>query len=233
MYLYRISIEADREIVERFKGGFVARFGRDTCCITLHLSKLIWRKIKTEKTQVLHFVFTDLIDSPPSAESPLPTSHLIWPFDFSNYLHQNELGKKSMILDTLVDGLHWVFRHTGWPVNAINEAVQTIRTLNYNMSGLAKRSWASPSGQFRVRLFYRLELDALHVESVLFNRTGKVEIARKLLCQVPPDDDCLNNYLSDGCWISETQFQLRSKGWWDKKWVADFSQEIDSHLGKL
>ena len=65
MYLRDIAVSADEEIVERFRGGFVHKFGRDTCCIEELYLKLIRRKVKTPDTAKVGFTFTDLINGPP------------------------------------------------------------------------------------------------------------------------------------------------------------------------
>ncbi len=37
MYLRAVAVHADRAIAERYKGGFVQKFHRDTCCILIPL----------------------------------------------------------------------------------------------------------------------------------------------------------------------------------------------------
>ena len=46
MYLRDITIHAHEDIVDEFKGGFVARFHRETGCVVDHFLTLISGKIK-------------------------------------------------------------------------------------------------------------------------------------------------------------------------------------------
>ena len=50
MYLAEVMVAADERIVERFKGGFVRRFGEETTCIDELYRYLIRRQIRTEET---------------------------------------------------------------------------------------------------------------------------------------------------------------------------------------
>lgn len=65
LYLRDLNIGADPEIVERYKGGFVNKFGRDASCITELYCYLIRRKIVTNDEPFVALTFTDTAGSLP------------------------------------------------------------------------------------------------------------------------------------------------------------------------
>src|SRR4051794_10497494 len=91
VFLREISIYANEEIVERFKGGFVHAFHTETICVAESLTYLLWRKLRSKDVEKVIFKFSDLAEGPP----PLVTVYDIrWPFDFFRYCTLSDDSQK-------------------------------------------------------------------------------------------------------------------------------------------
>jgi hypothetical protein len=224
MYLRALDIWADESIVDRFAGGFCHRFHRETCCIADLVSKLLWKQVITEDTPKLVFVFTDRRACPDARTLTGDTCK--WPFDFAKYVDSDTLGKKRQIIDTLYEALLWIAAQRRWPCEPFDEAYRSACKRNLVYDGFGKKSWVSPDGRYRVRVFFRYELEGVELYAVLYRNRSVTELCRRQLGRGVPDIGCLWNYLDEGKWRSETVFQLRSKGIRGEVWTADFSSAV-------
>ncbi len=89
MYLNEMQAAADNEIVERFKGGFVARLMRNCHCVTGPYSRIIWRQVATRDVTKLFIEFSDHHQKPGEHER-LATLAIRWPFDFAFFITSDE-----------------------------------------------------------------------------------------------------------------------------------------------
>jgi hypothetical protein len=120
VYLRDIWIGADERIVERYRGGFVSKFHRDTCCVVELFLKLIDRCVVTDGIAKVCFTFTDeTLDYP--EYSPGVCSYL-WPFDFASYIVSGTPEKKWKVLEALTEALVWVGSREGWRVDEFRRA---------------------------------------------------------------------------------------------------------------
>ncbi len=223
MYLSEVDIGADHEIVERYQGGFVQKFSRDHCCITEPYRALISRRVQTQSTRKINLTFTDTMKSPPPF-SPGVCAYR-WPFDFSQYVPAATRAKKEQILTTLTQAMLWLASHEDWDPLPFQEAHDQIVARDYECDGLSKRSWASPNGKFRVRIYLNLELEAVELCAVLYENRSPREIGRVPLGTGLPFLGCFKAYASHGKWQSDCCFQLQSDAstYWTHEWQADFS----------
>src|SRR5262245_17658251 len=121
MFLRDLAIYADEQIVERFKGGFVQAFHRDTCCVVEAFGRHLFSKLVSRDTAKVVFKFSDLVSAPP--DSLRSVYDIRWPFDFLDYRQLTEDGaKKRQIAEALLAGLVWVAPQVGWDARVIEEA---------------------------------------------------------------------------------------------------------------
>ncbi|MBN1591547.1 MAG: hypothetical protein JW888_18680 [Pirellulales bacterium] len=221
MYLRDINLSADDAIVERFKGGFVAQFFREASCISILYMELISRQIVTEKTpSVVAFKFTDELLEPPEKWAIGGCS---WPFDFAKYVQSTPSVKKRMIVDALQAALLWMASKMDWPLKPFETAYEEAIRRDLVLERMAKKSWVSPNKQYRVRVFFRYDLEGVELAAVLSKNRSSNELARLPLGVALPYHGCLADYLSDGRWTSNTEFILQSGSFIRERWVADFS----------
>ena len=226
MYLREIAIHADHAIVERYKGGFVQRFGEETTCVTELYAHLIHRKVSVEDTSKVCFEFTDEADGPPESWG---VCRCPWPFDFARYVESDAPAKKRMILDAMQEALLWLASQEGWVTEPFVEAYEEMIRRDLMLETFAKKSWVSPNGKYRVRIWFNYDLEGIELTAVLFRNRSRREIARKPLGSARPFYGCLHYYLEVGEWTSDTTFVLRSPSTFTREtWTADFSEEIEA-----
>lgn len=226
MYLRGIAVCADHAIVERYKGGFVGRFGEETTCVTKLYTHLIHRKFSTDDTSKAAFDFTDEADGPPDSWG---VCRCPWPFDFARYVESDTPAKKRMILDAMQEALLWLATQEGWATEPFVEAYEEMIRRDLTLEAFAKKSWVSPDGKYRVRVWFRYDLEEIELAAVLFRNRSRREIGRKRLGSARPFQTCLHYYLEEGEWISDTAFVLRSPSTFAREtWRVDFSKEIET-----
>ena len=223
MYLRDIDVRADEKLVDRYPGGFVAKFNRDCCCITELYASLFNRRIQTVDISKLVFIFSDFISEPPQPSN----AHVIpWPFPFAAYMTMSQSEKKKTIHNHLFEALMFVGAVHGWPPAGIEQLYADANATGLVLKGIGKKSWKSPSGDYRAWVEFAVEMDAVYLECILTTSTKRIEVARRTLGTAIPQAWCLNYYLSVGNWISPSVFQLSSTDFQRWKKTADFSDVI-------
>ncbi|MES2788589.1 MAG: hypothetical protein V4719_03135 [Planctomycetota bacterium] len=223
MYLREIDIRADERIVDRFLGGFVAKFNRDCCCITELYASLLSRRVATVGIAKLVFIFSDLIHEPPE---PSKAHVIYWPFPFAAYVALSQSDKKQLIHNRLFEALTFVGGIHGWSSRSIEAIFADANATGLVLKGIGKNCWKSPSGEYRAWVEFVVELDAVYLECILTTATKRIELARRTLGTAIPQSWCLKYYLSVGRWITPTVFQLSSTDFQRWKRTADFSDVI-------
>lgn len=223
MYLREIVVAADPRVVDTFTGGFVGIFGRQTACITELYLFLIRQRVKVECPKII-FLFTS--EAVSESVNVLPLRGVHWQFDFERYVAADSDKKKRLILDALQSGLMFVSRRLGWDQQPFEEAYAEAIRRNLTLEGLLTKKWESPGKQHVVRVHFRFDLDCVHLEAVLFQRRSNREIIRRPVASPVSYQDCLRHYGSDGKWVSETVFQLRSSSFQQQQWSVDFSDVL-------
>ena len=224
MYLRDIAVVADKRIDERLGDGFARRFSDETGCIEELYLSLTWRQVRTEDLAKVMFYFTDEIDSPPDKVFPM---RCFWPFDFTRYQTLDAEAKKRVILDTLQEAILWLGGKLGWDTGPLHAAYAEALRRNLTLEGLVRKSWPSPDGKYRMRVYFRFDLDAVYLEAVLFRNRSKREIARKPLGTGRPYPGCMTEYSAEGVWTTPTSFELRSSDFLQQVWRADFSADME------
>jgi hypothetical protein len=214
MYLRDLAVYTDETIVSRFPPGFVGWFHRETCCITELFVSLLWRKVSTPDTAKVNLVLVGQEGPVPSVRQFLNVADARWPFRFSAYAEENELGKKSMILDSLQAALLWIAEVRRWDSAGIEECVAEIISRGLNYEGWSKTSWASPSRKFRARIGFTFELRAVHFFVGVFDTRGR-ETGRKPLFTTVPEIGVADSVLkSRGRWVATNSFRLMLSDSW-------------------
>ena len=222
MYLHHFCVTADERIVDRYKGGFVHRFGREACCITEQYCALVYRKIVTKDSTWLAFEFTGEIRETPEFTSG--RCSYPWPFDFAAYVMADNVGKKSLIASSMQSAALWVARKEGWTTAPIEDAYRTIVQRNFVFEGVSKKSWLSPSKAYRARVYFNFDLDGVNLHAVLYRNRNKQEVGRVFLGREIPRLGCLDECLARGRWVTDTDFRLATEfGLMRNLLAADFS----------
>jgi hypothetical protein len=227
MYLSDIDVHADHAIVDRFKDGFVSKFHQQACCVVELIRYLIRKRVVTKDTRKLAFTFTDVIDRPPDTLVELDCK---WPFDFSRYASlADPFERKRLIVDALHAALSYAAERLGTSAEPFAEAYREAFRRNLVLGGFSKASWVSPDARHRVRAFFVFDIDGVHLHAVLYKNRSKLELGRIDLGVGVSQTDCLEYYLTNGCWLSDSVFQLSSTDFIRRSWEADFSELISQH----
>lgn len=224
MYLKDIYIEADPELVERYRGGFVARFNTEVCCITEHYKQLIQRKIQTRDSTAVRFLFTDLIGSPPSTYG---VHNCKWPFRVDRYIVASIPEKKRMIFDALHSALQWIAEHECWNVEPLVQAREQMLQLDLRFEATSSRSWISPSRSYRAKIQFAYDIDRVEFTALLLRARSPDVLAQKPIGMVRPHLQALD-CASSAAWVSPTEFRVRSAPhlFMRCEWTIDFSDAI-------
>lgn len=225
MYLRDLAVHADDAIVERYKGGFVQRFHRETSSVVDPYLAEIHRKVVTKETAKIGLTFTDEILEPP--EYSPGRCYYPWPFDFAAYTASpTNCAKQRLILESLHNALVWIAEREGWAIDPFNAACKTIIDRNFKFVGYSKKSWLCPNKRFRVRLYFDWQLDGIDLFAVLSRNRSTAEIARAHLGTAIPMAGILREYLNAGKWQSSSEFAVVASLPFRKEWVADFADLI-------
>lgn len=225
MFLREIIVAADKRIVERFKGGFVQTFGMEATCIHELYRYLIRRRVRTSSDWKVILIFSDVVSAPPAEALPM---RCYWPFNFARYQRADRQVKKRMILDSMQDALLWLADKRGWDRIPLEEAYNEALARDLTLESYLKESWITQDKKYRVRVYFRFDLEAVHLEAVLFRNRSSDELARKELGTGRPYSGCMTDYAADGKWVTATSFQLRSSSFVREVWTVDFSAEMQS-----
>jgi hypothetical protein len=142
MKLRRFIIGADPAIMERFAGGFVQRFHRETICITLPYSIAVAAHKLNADSHTVAFRFSDAVGAPCRWSKPLPCHNLQWPFEFRGYVEEGDrTAKKRRILDALHAAAGEVATVYSWDKNVLAEAYTSLVEQNCRFTGLSKTTY--------------------------------------------------------------------------------------------
>ncbi len=228
-YLRDLAIYANEKIVTDFRDGFVMRFHRESCCIVELYLSLLNKNLMTFGIVKVLLEYSHLLNGPPEPKDVKTLIDVIvmpWPFNFHDYVHADYSRKKLLIAESLSSALLWLAEKRGWSKSPIADAHTKAKQRDFVFTGISKMSWPSPSGLFRVRIGFQFELDGVHLYGVLFKNRSKVEIARKPLGVGIAQEGCLDNFLKNGRWASETVFSAKSTDFVGQKWKVDFAEVI-------
>ncbi len=230
-YFRDLSIYADKGIVEVFKGGFVQRFHRQTCCISEHYRTKLSGKLLTNGTAkvLLEFVADSSTIKPALRPGP-DTDVLIRQlrFDFAPYLNDSALGKKHRVESALYDCLTSIAVEGNWNRSLIDEVHKEVIDNDFIFTGISKASWPGPDSKYRVRIAFDWDLDAIGLFAVLFRNRSSVEVSRKKLGELVPESGILSEAICQqhGRWASNTEFELKTTDFLLKRMKVSFVDEM-------
>ncbi len=231
MYIREIEMRTGplpEEVLRRMRSPG-SHFNQHASSVTTLYMWLIRRKVRTPDTSCVRIMCeASISDEQRDASVVLGfgIASFSWPFDFLQYVELQPDCKKRVLLDTLQEALLWIARRQGWPTEPFEEAYREALRRDITLEGMTRKSWLSPDGKYRVRVWYKYELEAVQLWAVLFRNRGRKELCRKVLGTGIPEHGCLWDYLSEGSWISPQVFELRDQSWFRKVWRADFSDVI-------
>jgi hypothetical protein len=231
MYLRDLTMYADETIVDEFKGGFVQRFHRQSCCITELYCNLLRKGARLSgatKIQVECFNAASNTELSPEIVDRGEFILCRLPFQFRDYAHAPDTSKKVMLADALKNSLLHCAERRQWDTSAISHLDAVAREKSLLLTGESKASWLSPDGKHRARIAFEWHLDAIHLSATLFrNRSAKV-LSRKTLGDAVPEIGQLHFVLSaeNGQWISDVEFQVTTSDFIQKRWIVSFSDVI-------
>ncbi|QDU25121.1 hypothetical protein ETAA8_01820 [Anatilimnocola aggregata] len=220
MFLRDFSIHADEAIVDRYQGGFVQRFHRESTSVVEPYLAALHEQVRTVKTAKLVWEFSDEISElPPHVPG---VCRYRWPFDFAAFhAAATPLAKQQLILDAFQAANLWIARHSVWPTKPFEAAYRTIVDRNFVFAGCLKDSWLNSTKDFRVRLFFNWHLDRVELAAALYRNRSTCELCRHALGPDVPAGGLLQCYSRRAKWRSRTRFVV-SGSHWSKEWVADF-----------
>ncbi|PQO47274.1 hypothetical protein [Blastopirellula marina] len=227
MRLRDLAIYADQRLVDRYPGGFVQQFHRETCCVVeLYLSHLT-RKVETNGIAKAQLTFSESLADPPPIEAVIRLDKVIvapWPFDFAAYKNADDETKKRAVGTALCSALLWLGDLFEWEKSPFENAFAASENAEWIFEGYSKRSWVSPSGEFRAKIFFRFEISGVELFATIFRGRSKQEIARRPLGKAVPEMGCLSHLLQNAKWKSETTFSANSTDVRRKAWHAEFPE---------
>ncbi len=187
-------------------------------------SKLIFRKVKTDKISRLVFKFLPLSCEPPTFAPPQIAYS--WPFDFGKFGQASPCMRKRMILDAAKEAVIWFACRSQWELPPLEEAYQAALDCGLILRGTSKKSWMSPDKKHRVRVRFEYDWDRILLFAVLTPIRSQRVLADVPLGTARPGNDVLRYYLADGTWPSNSSFVLCADTFIREKWLADFSNII-------
>lgn len=227
MILRDFDIHSDDSTVERFRGGFVSQFHRETCCVS-DLYCGIARRLRVDGGSVAKVV-VHLFDVE-LTPVPLPADRLLINvlittdrFDFGAYREADHFGKKLAVATMLSRRLEHLASLHCWDKSVIQKLNSTVAASLDSIHGMAARGVSSPCRMFSCRLAWRYDVDGVELTAVLFRRGSRQEFGRCLMGTAIPSPGCLPPILAAGAWTSPTTFSLTTPDFVRKKMVADFS----------
>lgn len=224
MFLRDIAVHADERIVDRFPGGFVKRFHRETCGVTAVFISQLKRKLIAPNSPKLSFVFSDLVSEPPTMLAPL---RLIWPFNFSRYVTLNDREKAQQIADALADAMDWIGKSVGWPDNVVRDIWNEGKSRSFAFYGTSRKSWTSPDQRFKATIDFHMDVGGVELSAVISKNRSNQIVCEKHLDKLPAYDGCLLNYIGEGTWVSDSEFRLRASSFPPKEWLVSVVEEVE------
>lgn len=230
-YLRDLAVYADDAIVEEFKGGFVQRFHRESCCVSEHVRRLLSGSLITNGVAKVHVECVDCRYSAANIPTPHPIIEVVcctWPFSFSSYLAATELDRKKMLGKVIHECLSAIALKWNWDTKLIDDAYEQLERENYVFTGMSKASWPSPSSGYRMRIAVDWKLSCIELWAVLFKNRTRTEIARKQLGELLPEMGTLNDAITSkhGKWVTETEFELVTSDFLQKRMRVSFKSEM-------
>ncbi len=230
MFLRDLAIYAVPEVADRFAGGFVRCFHRDTCAVTdLYLLGL-HRRVTTDDTAKLLLWVVDVRSQSGQLPGLVQLSNVLevyWPFDFDVYQAANDVQKRHQIIALLHKAATWAAMQKQWDVRVFEEAHEYALGRELVLDGFwTKTTWPSPDREVRVKVHYRVDLRSVQLSAALFDRADR-ELERRPLCRGVPENDCLRALIGKGRWISRSSFELRSaRMYWPEVWTVKFERPV-------
>jgi len=135
-----------------------------------------------------------------------------WPFSFDRYSVLSAFEKKHMLLDTLHAAVVWLAEHESWDVEPLQAAYSFAIAHKLENAFFWKdgKSWRSPDGRFKARLYYTFGTETAEVYAVIYDK-GNKEIGWKLLKQERAGDAIILDIIGKCEWASATSFVLRPR----------------------
>ena len=229
MFLREIAIHADERIVDRFPGGFVKRFHRETCGVTEVFNSLLKKKLIGPNSPKICMTFSDLINEAPSSLTPL---RILWPFDFSRYVVADDRTKAELVASALLSVLMWIGGKVNWPLEVIQDTWDQAKLQSFRYCGTWGKSWTSPTKHWKASVEIQMDVSGVDLAIVVTTRAKREVVRRfqidKLLCY----DGCLMNYISLGEWVSDSEFRLESSAFPPKEWRVAIDQRCGGKGGR-
>lgn len=229
-YLQCLEVYADEDIAEEFKGGFVQKFHRQSCCISEQFLREL-RKLQTNGFPKIILTFVDSHRVPvclPSADSSKAIIDARWPFNFNRYLLASEIKKRRMLGIAIRDCLLNIADEHAWDKVFIERIYSEAELRNFSFSGKSKASWPSPNSKFRVRVAFDWKLETIDLTAVLFQNRSSKELSRIELGDIVPGIAQLSFAICQehGKWISDTEFQISVSDFTQKQLHVSFGEKM-------
>lgn len=211
MRLRQIEVYADEALVEKYPGGFVQRFHRESLCVTTAWMLALGKQLESNTVSKLLIVACEARAMRP-ANGALPLN--LWlSFDFVHY-HQAMNSTKRQLLGELVrTALETIAPIAGWELNTLSTAYAQASANNFLVQQRMTKSWVSPSRRHRAIVEVKWDIDGVNFNVIIADRQGRdyVERAAQLLGVVPPYEGCVAAYASGARWLDDHTFCLEAK----------------------
>ncbi len=208
MYLNAIMASADKEIVERFKGGFVGRFMGHCDSICGPYSRLFGRRVTTDDVTQFDIQFSDRYRPRTSIDTfyPLP---ITWPFDFARYISVDDATKRIELLSAVHEACCWCAKRMNWQQQPFTDAYESLLRVGGRWTYESKKPLAHPSNSCRVRLSMQLDLEYMDLTAIILPPNSRKEILRVEIGMIRANRGCFAaGFFPEMTWMSESQFHV-------------------------
>jgi hypothetical protein len=223
-YLRAIQVVANRELVERFRGGFVGKFDRDVLWLTLAYEAYLERRVVTEGIPKLFITWTDQPVEPTNKPSSPMAIKSQFPFD--QYRIANLAAKKQLLADRLHVDLLNAASDYGWDPVPFEEARERLIRCHLTPRLLANKTYRHPRLRLKAQLSCELDLDEFRISCAIVDLQSRSLGESILAGTAVPTHDPFGSYLQGTHWNQDDTLELRGSSFHQTAFQVNFRPQL-------
>lgn len=224
-YLRAIQVAADKEIVERFRGGFVGRFDREVLWLTLAYEAYLQRRVPTQGIPKLFLTWTDRPVEP--THKPFAPMAMRRQFPFDEYRAAEQAAKKLLLLNHLHAHLLDTAAQYGWDAAPFEEARDRLIQSDLMPRLAARKTYRHPHRRVKARLACELDLEEFRIFGELVDLKSRPLGKAILAGTAIPIHDLFGGYLKDAHWGTDDTFQVGGSSFQRITFPINFATQIE------
>ena len=196
-------------------------FRLETRCMTAMFERL-FEKMKTEDCWKILIECVETINSE-SIKNLSGVYCVQVKLEHNRFTSSDDLAKKQMTLDMLMQGIRIIAREKDWSVEPFETVCLKMRERDLENDWIWKKPIKSPNKKYIAELLCRHMVKTIDIYIVLKDKTGN-EILREKIISELPDEFVYTKLLGELKWISENEVVLVNKKG-DNRWSVKLGDE--------